>query len=214
MDIYWLGQACFKLKGKSSTALIDPFDPAKTNLKLTSNIECNVVVSSHDHFDHNNFQAAAPSAVRISGPGEYEVAGISIVGVVTYHDNTQGSERGRNTVYQLTIDNIQVVHLGDLGHKLTEDQVQNIGGTDILLVPVGGYYTIDAKVAAAVVAQLEPSIVIPMHYSLDGHIPNLEGVGTFLKEMGVEGATAQNKFSITKDKLPEETQVVLLQKVS
>lgn len=212
MDIYWHGQACFRIKGKTANVLIDPFDPKITNLKGPKDFSADVVLRTHDHPDHNYFAELTGEPVLVEGPGEYEVKNITIVGIPTFHDKTNGSERGRNTVYNLHLDGLSIVHLGDLGHLLTEDQLTEIGTTDILMVPVGGHYTIDSKEASEVVAQLEPRIIIPMHYAIDGHNPNLTGVDPFLKEMGVENPTPAPKLSITKDKLPDEPQVVVLTK--
>lgn len=223
MDIYWYGQSMFKIKGKSATILIDPFDPATIGLKLpkTSDLEADIVLQTHDHPDHNNTAAMPGEPVKIAGPGEYEVKGISVIGVGVYHDNVQGAERGKNTIYSMSVDGLNIVHLGDLGHTLSESQVQEIGSTDILLIPVGGTYTIDANVATEVVAQLEPRIIIPMHYDIPGLTVNLEPVENFLKEMGAEhpkpvneqsSSASQNKLSVTKDKLPDEPQVVVLNK--
>lgn len=214
MDIIWYGQACFKLKGKNTSIIIDPFDPEFTGLKLPKDMDADIVLKTHDHQDHNFFQALPTNPLEVTGPGEYESKGVSIVGVGVYHDDKKGEERGKNTIYNIQIDNLNIVHLGDLGHTLTEDQVQEIGVCDILLIPVGGTYTIDAKQASEVVAELEPRITIPMHY---GGVPGLKfplaEVSEFLKEMGTENLEPQNKLSITKDKLPEEPQVVLLSKV-
>ncbi len=213
MDIYWYGQALFKLKGKSATVVIDPFDP-KIGLKLPkpSDLEADALVVTHSHPDHSFTEAIPNSPVLVSGPGEYEVKGVSFNGIQTWHDKTQGSERGKNTVYSLIIDGLHIVHLGDLGHVLTEEQAEEIGETDILLIPVGGNYTIDAKEASQVVSQLEPRIIIPMHYKLPGQELPIEGVEAFLKEMGADSSVPQPKLSITKDKLPEETMVVVLAK--
>lgn len=212
MDIFWNGQACFKLKGKQSSVVIDPFDSEFSGLKLPKDLEADLCLITHDHQDHNNSKAVAGSPIVINGSGEYEVKGIAVIGITTYHDNTKGSERGKNTVYNIEIDGVNVVHLGDLGQTLTEEQVQEIGVCDILLIPVGGIYTITAKEAAEVVSQLEPKIIIPMHYKIDGLKFDLAPVEEFLKEMGVENTVPLNKLSITKDKLPEESQVVVLQK--
>lgn len=212
MDIVWFGQACFKLKGKEASAVIDPYDSEFTGLKLPKDLEANLSLKTHDHQDHSNLAAVSGEEVQISGPGEYEVKGISVVGVSTFHDKTEGSERGKNVVYNIEVDGLNIVHLGDLGHTLSEEQVLEIGTTDVLLIPVGGTYTIDAKDAAEVVAQLEPKIIIPMHYALPDLKFPLEGVDGFLKEMGAENITPVNKLTITKEKLPEEPQVVLLNK--
>lgn len=212
MDIYWYGQACFKLKGKSATIIIDPFAPEFTGLKLPKDLEADVAIKTHDHEDHSNLKAVTGNPVEIIGPGEYEVKGVSINGVQVFHDKKEGAERGKNTIYNIQIDGLNVVHLGDLGHLLTEAQIQALGITDILLVPVGGTYTIDAKDAAEVVSQLEPKIIIPMHYGYPGLKFPLMGVDNFLKEMGTENIEPATKLSITKDKLPEEPQVVVLNK--
>ncbi len=214
MDINWYGQSMFKLKGKSTTVVIDPYNPSMLELKPLKEIESQVVLISHSHPDHNYVKAIVDNPMIIEGPGEYEISGISIVGVQTYHDTEKGAQRGKNTVYNVNIDGINVVHLGDLGHLLTEEDVSQIGNVDILLVPVGGNYTINAEDAAKVVSQLEPKIVIPMHYKFDDLKLEIEGVDPFLKEMGAESVTPSPKLTVSKDKLPGETQVILLSKSS
>lgn len=202
----------FRLKGKNATVIIDPYDPAFTGLKLPKDLTADVVLSSHAHEDHNN-AGAVNAAMEFSEPGEYEVGGVVITGINSFHDDSQGSQRGRNIIFHLMFDNLNIVHLGDLGQtKLTETQLAQIGEVDILLVPVGSVYTIDAKSAATISSQLEPKIIIPMHYKIEGLKFELEGVEAFLKEMGAEGVVAQPKLSITKEKLPEEPQVILLAK--
>ncbi|EKD91161.1 MAG: hypothetical protein ACD_30C00040G0006 [uncultured bacterium] len=215
MDIIWFGQAMFKLKGKQTQAIIDPFYSEFTGLKLPkpSELIADLALKTHDHEDHSNLKAIEGNSVKIEGPGEYEVKGVAVTGVSVFHDSKNGEERGRNTVYNIEIDGVSVLHLGDLGHTLTQEQLEEIGPVDIVLIPVGGTYTIDAPVAAQVVSQLEPKIVIPMHFKIDGLKFPLDGVDLFLKEMGVGSIEPQNKFSITKDKLPDETQVIVLNKV-
>lgn len=213
MDIYFYGQACFKLKGKTASVIIDPYKEDFTGLKLPKDLSATIAISSHNHDDHNNLGVITGAELIINGPGEYEAGGISVVGVSTYHDKEKGAQRGKNTVYNITVDGLNIVHLGDLGDKLTEEQIDEIGLTDILLVPVGGVYTVDSKAASDLVSQIEPKIVIPMHYSLPGLKFELEPVETFLKEMGFENPEPQPKLSITRDKLPGELQVVILSKV-
>lgn len=218
MDIYWGGQALFRLKGKNAAVIIDPFDPDFTGLKLPKDLTADVVLSSHDHKDHNNVNVATLDTGKpmfFKDPGEYEVAGVVITAIDSFHDDAQGGERGKNTIFHLMFDGLNIVHLGDLGQsKLSEEQITKIGQTDILLIPVGSVYTINGKTAATIVSQLEPKIIIPMHYKIEGLKFELEGVEGFLKEMGAEGVVAQPKLSITKDKLPEEPQVILLTKSS
>ena len=214
MDIYWYGQSFFKLKGKNATVIIDPFDPDFTGLKFPKDAEANIVLKTHDHQDHNNIKAIIGDPKVFNGPGEYESKCVVITGVNSFHDNSGGTERGLNIMFNVIIDGVRVVHLGDLGQtELTEAQIQEIDNVDILLVPVGSVYTIDAKGATGIISQLEPKIVIPMHYGgVEGLKFPLDPVDKFLKEMGTESVVPVPKLTITKDKLPEETEVVLLSK--
>lgn len=218
MDIYWGGQALFRLKGKNVTVLIDPYESDFTGLKLPKDLSADVVLSTHDHQDHNNVSSVvSPSGgtpAVFKDPGEYEVGGVVITGISSFHDLEQGNKRGKNTIFHLMFDSLDIVHLGDLGQsKLTEEQITQIGSTDILLIPVGSIFTIDGKTASDIVSQLEPRIIIPMHYYIDGLKFQLDGVEKFLKEMGAEGVVPQPKLSVTYEKLPEEPQVVVLSKV-
>lgn len=199
MDIYPLGHASFRIKGKQATVVTDPY------LKSSG---ADIVTVSHDHEDHNVLAKIDGAPFVVRAPGEYEIKGVTIIGVPTFHDDKEGAERGKNVVYKFTVDDLRICHLGDLGHKLTDSQVEAIGSVDILFIPVGGVYTIDAKMAVQVVAQIEPPIVIPMHYSKE---LELEPVQTFLKEMGAEGVVPQPKLSITPEKLPETTTMVVLE---
>lgn len=214
MDTYWYGQACFKIKGKNATLLIDPFDPDSIGLKApkASDLEADVLLITHAHPDHNFAQSVSGNPVVIQGPGEFEVKGVTITGVSLFHDKVQGQDRGKIAAYCIDIDGITLVHLGDLGHTLNDDQSAQIGNPDILMVPVGGNYTIDAKEASEVVSELEAKVIIPMHFDLGGMKVELSGVDKFLKEMGKEGIEPQNKLTITKDKIPEEPEVVVLNK--
>jgi len=218
MDIYWGGQAFFRCKGRNATVIIDPFDPNFVGLKLPKEMQADIALSTHDHGDHNNTQAVVSpqegAPMVFKDPGEYEVGGVVITGISSYHDNSSGAERGLNTIFHLMFDNLNIVHLGDLGqNRLTEQQLTQIGDVDILLIPVGSYFTIDSKEASDIVAQLEPKIIIPMHYFIEGLKFQLESVDKFLKEMGVESVSPQPKLSITKERLPEEPMVVVLSKI-
>ena len=213
MDIYWNGQACFKLKGKTATVITDPYDPETTGLKLPKEMDAQIVSISHDHGDHNNKAAVTGGAIVLQGPGEYESNGVSVVGIQGFHDNTKGTERGKNTIFNFMFEGLNIVHMGDFGQDtLTSEQISEIGTCDILMIPVGGVYTIDGKTAAEVVAQLEPRIVIPMHYKIDGLKFELDPVDNFLKAMGMEAPDAIMKLTVTKDKLPDEPKVVVMLK--
>src|SRR3990167_5628376 len=163
MDITYLGHASFRLKGKTAAVVVDPYDPS-VGPKFPK-VEADIVAVTHQHFDHNAVGNVSGEPFLVSGPGEYEVKGIEVVGVSSFHDNKKGEERGLNTIYNFKIDRINVCHLGDLGQtSLTDAQVEEIGNVDVLLLPVGGYFTIDASEANKIASQLEPLIIIPMHY--------------------------------------------------
>ena len=212
MDITFLGHASFKLKGKVTSVVTDPYDPS-IGLKFPK-VEADLVTITHDHPDHNAPDQVGGNPFVISGPGEYEVKGVKIIGVPSFHDEKKGTLRGKNTIYNIKIDGLFVCHLGDLGQTaLGSEQLEAIGQVDVLLIPVGGFYTIDAGAAAKIAASLEPKIVIPMHYLEAGTNSKLEPVDKFLKEMGVEGVAPQAKLSAVTDKLPEELAVILMEKV-
>jgi L-ascorbate metabolism protein UlaG (beta-lactamase superfamily) len=146
----------------------------------------------------------------LKSPGEYESNGVLSVAVHTFHDGEKGAYKGKNTVFVVDIDDVMICHLGDLGHVLTAEQVAEIDGIDVLLIPVGGNSTIDAVQAAQVVRQLEPKIVIPMHYKTDVEKKNLDTAERFLKEMGVKEALPQPKLVVNKNSMPLTMQVVVL----
>lgn len=209
MDITHLGHSSFKIRGRQATLVTDPYAPDSSGLKFPKT-EADIVTISHSHEDHNQAGLVGGNPQIFSGPGEYEAKGVKISGITTFHDNVNGAKRGKNTVFEIQMDGLRLVHLGDLGSNLTTEQVEILNGADVLFIPVGGVYTIDGKSAAAVVAQLEPLTVIPMHYQVPGLKYPLEPLEKFLKEMGKEEVPPLPKLSISKDKLPEETQIVVL----
>jgi L-ascorbate metabolism protein UlaG (beta-lactamase superfamily) len=209
IEITWLGHSCFKIKGKEATVLTDPYDESIGY--ALGEPKANIVTSSHPHPGHGFISGVGGQPRIVRGPGEYEIAGIFITGIATFHDSTKGSERGKNTVYLIEMDDMRLCHLGDLGHPLTAEQAEEIDSVDVLLVPVGGLSTIDAATAVETVRLLQPRIVIPMHFQTEVLRIQLAPVDRFLREMGIKaGLSAQPKLSINKTGLSEETQVVLL----
>ncbi len=211
MEITWYGQACFRLRSRGLSLVTDPYSP-ETGLKLPR-LTATLVTVSHEHEDHNYIKGVKGSPYVISGPGEYEVGGIFVFGVSTYHDTKQGEERGKNTAYLIEFEGVTVCHLGDLGHVLTQEQVEQLDGVDVLLIPVGGRTTLTGTKAAEVVSLLEPRVVIPMHYKIKGLEASLDTVSRFLKEMGVETPERVETFNISEGQFSEEeeTRVVLLE---
>ena len=214
MHIIWHGQSFFQIqtslnKGEQTTIAIDPFDES-TGLKPPS-FQADVLLITHDYHDHNNKKAIKGTPFLIEGPGEYEVKEIAIQGIPSFHDEEEGKKRGSNTIYLIEMEEMKVCHLGDFGQKeLTEDQLEQIGDIDVLMVPVGGEFTLDAKGAAHVISQIEPKIVIPMHYAIPKLKIKLDEVDKFLKEVGKKSVVPQPKLLIKKKDLPLETQVVVL----
>lgn len=214
MDIIHIGHSSFKITSKNGKVVTDPFDPEVTGLKFPKT-EADIVTISHQHQDHNAAGQIEGGPLVISGPGEYEIKGIKIMGVGTFHDNVNGGERGKNTVYRIDVDSISVVHLGDLGHKLSDHEIDILDGVDILMIPVGGYFTIDPHTASEIISQLDPKIIIPMHYNSillkPENFSRLSTLDAFLKEMGKESITPLPKLNISKDKLPVEPTIIVLE---
>jgi L-ascorbate metabolism protein UlaG (beta-lactamase superfamily) len=207
LDVTWLGQSCFRLRGRGAVVVTDPFSPALgPKLKL----EGNLVTVSHNHENHSHVQVVRDAHV-IEGPGEYEVAGVTVQGLATYHDAQQGAEHGRNTVYLIEVDDVRVCHLGDLGHTLDAHALEAIGTVDVLLVPVGGGRTLDGAKAAQVVRQVEPRYVVPMHFGHPAIRADLAPVDRFLKEMGVAEAAAQPRLTVQASSAEAEMKVVVLE---
>jgi L-ascorbate metabolism protein UlaG (beta-lactamase superfamily) len=208
MEISWLGHSCFRIKGKQATVMTDPYSP--TLGYSLGKPAARIVTVSHQHPGHSYIQGVGGEPKPVTGPGEYEISGVLIIGIATFHDAEGGKKRGKNTVYLMEVDEVTICHLGDLGHVLTAEQVEEIDNVDVLLLPVGGVSTINAPMAAEVVRQLEPKVVIPMHYKTKALKWELEPVDRFLKEIGVKQVSAQPKLSFTKPSLPDNTQVFLL----
>ncbi|WP_186431179.1 MBL fold metallo-hydrolase [Clostridium sp. BSD9I1] len=164
MKIKWFGQSCFMITSENGIKIL--MDPYKNVLgyKLPEEITADIVATSHDHSDHNHISAVKSSFVHINGTGKFLEHGIEIKGVETFHDKFSGTKKGKNIIYNLKIDGINVCHCGDLGHTLDSNLVKEIGNVDILLLPVGGGFTIDAFDAVNVMKQLKPTVVVPMHY--------------------------------------------------
>jgi len=216
MILTYLGHSCFKLKGKRGTIVTDPyFDDVGFSLP---NVSADIVTVSHSHKDHSASGLVSGTARRknpflVDQAGEYEVGGLSVFGVKTYHDDQLGAERGTNMVYTMLVDDLRICHLGDLGHELTTEQIEAIGQIDVLLCPVGGESSIGPEQALKVIRSIEPSIVIPMHYQTNRHNKEIFGnkarLEDFIKVYGTE-VTPIDKLDIEKLKMPEETELVVM----
>ena len=208
VDIDWLGHSCFRIKGSHGVIITDPFPPdlGYSLGKPTARI----VTVSHQHPSHSYVQGVGGEPRVVKGPGEYEIGGVLILGIATFHDAAGGKNKGKNTVYLMEVDGMSICHLGDLGHVLNAEQVEEIDDVDVLLLPVGGVSTLNAPMAAEVICRLEPKVVVPMHYKTPAISRKLGTIDEFLKEMGVEQIESKPKLSLTTSNLPASTQVFLL----
>jgi L-ascorbate metabolism protein UlaG (beta-lactamase superfamily) len=209
MEITWYGHACFRLSDRGIVIATDPY--GKDLGYTRPPFRADVVTISHDHPGHNNRIGFRGGPRFFDGPGEYEVKGVFITGIATYHDGRSGATRGSNTVFLFEFPGVTICHLGDLGHVPAQAQVEALSAVDVLLIPVGGLHTIDASKATEVISLIEPRLVIPMHYKTPKEKARLHTVARFLKAMGLAPIPPQPELKVTKSSLPEETQVVLLE---
>ncbi len=215
--ISWAGQSCFEIsvsnaRDSQATIIIDPFDE-KIGLKLP-NFSADLVLVTHNHSDHNNVKGVKGEPFVIDGPGEYEIKGIFVQGITAFHDDVLGKERGENTIYTIETENIRFCHLGDFGQKqLTDEQLELIGRVDVLMIPVGGTFTISSSEALKVIGQIEPKMVIPMHYALPKLTVDLDGVDKFLKAIGKGTLEAVDKVTVKASTLLKDgdMEIVVLQ---
>jgi L-ascorbate metabolism protein UlaG (beta-lactamase superfamily) len=208
-EIKWFGHGCFRVRGREATIVMDPVGRS-TGYSLPKQ-KADIVTVSHNHPGHSATGQVQDGYFLIDGPGEYEVSDVFITGVRTFHDAKGGQEHGFNTLYLVELEELRICHLGDLGHPLSEEQLEGLDDVDVLLVPVGGGKSLDAPGANEVIGQIEPKIVIPMHYRTANGDQNLEALDRFCKELGVEQVTPQEKLTVRKSDLPETVKVVILE---
>jgi len=216
--IRWLGHAAFLLTSSAGTRiLVDPFD-ANVGYALPRLDGVDAVVIGHEHADHNNVGMATgqPTIIRGLDRGDWaqvdrQVKDVRVRSVATYHDAEEGKQRGKNSAFVFEVDRLRLVHLSDLGHRLSPEQVQQLAPVDVLMIPVGGTYTIDAAGATQVVEQLAPRLVLPMHYRTPATKSSLPiaGVEPFLEGKRVERPEATT-LTVDRASLPATTTVVVL----
>jgi len=209
MKIQWLGHACFLLTSSSGVrVLTDPFDPS-VGYPVPS-VEADIVTTSHQHSDHNYTQAVKGAFQLINSAGSYSVKGIDVLGVDTFHDDAGGAKRGKNLIFRFTIDGLTVAHCGDLGHPLSPEQAQAVGPVDVLIVPVGGYYTIDALTAKGVAEQLKARLTVPMHFKTPVMDFPITTVDPFIEAMGGAQRAGTTEIEVTRASLPAQAGVIVL----
>ena len=213
MQINFLGHASFKIKTKTATVVTDPF-PDSIGIKFPKTTAEIVSVSHTQHDDHDNIDAVDGVKKVLSGPGEYEISGVSVLGFPSYHDDKKGEERGKNTIYVFEAEGFRIAHLGDLGHRLSEKELEELGDIDILMLPVGGVYTIGPKEAAEIVRNIEPNLILPMHYKMpslkEEAFGKLETAKPFISELGLP--TEETKKLTVSGLLGDEQKIILLER--
>jgi L-ascorbate metabolism protein UlaG (beta-lactamase superfamily) len=215
MKIKYYGHAAFLITSDQGTKMIiDPYEPGAFGGQLSYGKikdQADIVLISHDHADHNYTKDLPGVPQIVKGSGSKTVKGISIKGIPTYHDPSKGNERGTNTIFTLKIDNIQLCHLGDLGHLLSDKELAEIGPVDILLIPVGGFFTIDSKEATRVAEQIKPKILIPMHFKTEKCGFPIAPVEDFLKGKSNTKQPKTSEIAFDQSTLPQQMEIVVLE---
>ena len=215
MKIKWYGHSAFLITSDQGTKIItDPYEPGAFGGQLSYGKikdQVDIVLTSHDHADHNYTKDLPGTPQVVKGSGSKTIKGVSMKGVSTYHDSSKGSERGANTIFTLKIDNIQLCHLGDLGHLLSDKELAEIGPVDILLIPVGGFFTIDPKEATRVAEQIKPKILIPMHFKTEKCGFPIASVEDFLKGKINTKRPKASEAAFDKTTLPQQMEIVVLE---
>jgi L-ascorbate metabolism protein UlaG (beta-lactamase superfamily) len=213
MKVRWLGHACFLLTSDSGLRIItDPYTPGAFGLEYAPPAEtADIVTVSHDHADHNNVAAVKGNPQVVQGAGSHEAKGVQFKGVGTAHDESSGKERGTNTIFCFALDGIKVCHLGDLGHDLSDQTVAEIGDVDVLLIPVGGNFTIDAPVANGICKKLAPKVIIPMHFK-NARCPSfpVAGVEDFAQVRQQVKTIPGSEIELKKEHLPSGAETMVL----
>lgn len=213
MQITYLGHSCIKIRSKNIVLLTDPYDKYIGFSMPKTRVD--IVTISHAHKDHSSLERVEGEPFIIKAPGEYEISGISIFALASFHDNKQGAVRGKNLIYIVTVEEMRLCHLGDLGETLKDEQLEEINGVDVLFVPVGGFSTIGPSRAKELIAKVGPKVAIPIHFKTSESSQALSKFGTlddFLKEMGIESPKIKDKLVINKSSLPEETDVIVMKR--
>ena len=212
MEITWHGLSCFRINDRGMAAVVtDPYDPEVVGTD-SGKLRAEVITVSCDKPAHNYVKAIRGKAFEIAGPGEYEIGGVFITGVLINGSKKKASDdETRNTVYVIDYNGLTVAHLGELNNVPSQTEVEGLGEVNIALVPVGGGTSLNAAKAAEVISLLEPSIVIPMHYGMSKSLMKLDPLSKFLKEMGLTSIETEESLKLSSvNVLPEETQVVVL----
>jgi L-ascorbate metabolism protein UlaG (beta-lactamase superfamily) len=208
----WLGHASFLISSDSGTKIItDPYPQGSGLSYAPIKVAADIVTVSHDHYDHNNVSSVPGKPEVITGSGTKNVKGIQFRGIATHHDESQGKERGTNTIFCFSVDGVKFCHLGDLGHRLKKEQIDEVGDVDILFIPIGGVFTIDAKMASHVIDDLKPKVAIPMHCKTSKCNWPLNTIEEFLAGKKNVKNMNSSEIEFQAGKLPQTTEIIVLE---
>ena len=205
MRITWHGHSCCELRNTMGV-VIDPHDGKSIGIKPPV-VKADIVLVTHEHFDHNCVRIVKGDPVVVREPGEHTPKGLRIIGLPTFHDHESGTKRGRNIIYTFVFDGIRICHCGDLGHMITNEQIRTIGPVDVLFVPVGGTFTLDLAEVRELISTLNPSIVVPMHYRWGSLSISVQTIEPFLEDIPEEQVLGVgNEVELIKEELPPVTE--------
>ena len=206
LQIRWHGHSCFEITN-DVTLVTDPHDGKSIGIPAPS-VAGDIILVSHDHYDHNSVKTVEKIDSKVvKDERKKNISNIEIKGIESFHDECDGAKRGRNIIYKFTMNDIIFCHLGDLGHELDDNAIQKIGDVDILFIPVGGTFTVDAEHAWNVINSIKPKIAIPMHYKIGGLSLPIEGIDPFLEKNIFKTLKVGNEIDIEKDDLPSEMEI-------
>ena len=206
LQIRWHGHSCFEITN-DVTLVTDPHDGKSIGIPAPS-VAGDVILVSHDHYDHNSVKTVEKEDSKVvTDERKKNISNIEIKGIESFHDECDGAKRGKNIIYKFIMDDVSFCHLGDLGHELDDDAVQKIGDVDILFIPVGGTFTVDAEQAWKVINSIKPKIAIPMHYKIGGLSLPIDGVDPFLEKNIFKTLKVGNEIDIEKEDLPSEMEI-------
>ena len=206
LQIRWHGHSCFEITNRV-TLVTDPHDGKSIGIHAPS-VTGDIILVSHDHYDHNSVKSVEKEDCKIiTDTRKRNITNVEIKGIESFHDGCRGEKRGNNIIYKFTMEDITFCHMGDLGHDLDENTVQKIGDVDILFIPIGGTFTLDAKQAWRIIKKVKPRIAVPMHYKIGGLSLPITGIEPFLEESKYEILKVGNEIDIEKEDLPEEPEV-------
>ena len=206
LQIRWFGHSCFEITN-DDTIVTDPHDGKSIGIP-TPAVHADIVLVSHDHYDHNSVKTVEKDDSKIvTDSRKRTINDIEIKGFLTYHDECQGDKRGENLIFRFTVGNIVFCHIGDLGHALDDKTIEQLGVIDILFIPIGGTYTIDSDQAWELINKIKPKITIPMHFKIEGLSLPIAGIDKFLEKRSLPILKVGNEIDIEKDELPNDSEI-------